>query len=265
MKSDLHCHSIYSDGSFNIKEILDLAKHLKLDCIAITDHDTAAGVAEAIEYGNEIGIKVIAGIELSANSLMSVHVLGYNIDYTNPILNQISADLLFKRRNRKDLIVEKLHNMGINIDASRLDIDNVGRFHIARELVSQKFANCTAEVFDKFLGEGKPAFVPSNRMTPLRAVEIIKELGGVSVIAHPMQLYNSGKLEDLIKGLKPHGLGGLEVYYPSHSTEDVYQLSKIADKYRLIKTGGSDFHGVYKGLGNQLGACTCELPNVINK
>lgn len=263
MKSDLHCHSIYSDGSFNVKEILDLAKHLKLDCIALTDHDTAAGAAEAVEYGNEIGVKVIPGIELSANSLMSIHVLGYNIDYTDPLLNEISAELLFKRRSRKDLIIEKLRNMGINVDASALDIDNVGRFHIARELVSQKFATCTAEVFDKFLGEGKPAYVPSNRMTPLAAVDTIKKLGGVSAIAHPMQLYNAGRLEPLIEGLIPHGLQGLEVYYPSHSTEDVYQLSKLADKYGLIKTGGSDFHGVYKGLGNQLGACTCELPDIL--
>lgn len=261
MKSDLHCHTLYSDGTYGVKDLIDLAIHIKLDCIAITDHDVVSGVSEAVEYGNEVGLKVISGIELSTFSTTSIHILGYNIDYNSPIIHELERELLAKRRTRKDEILNKLHSLGIYLDSSNLDnIENVGRAHIAKELVAQKFVSCHAEAFDKYIGQDKPAYVPSKRLTPKEGVKVIKAIGGEAVIAHPMLLHNTDLLRALIEGLKPYGLGGLEVYYPNHSSEDVYRLSKLADEYRLFKTGGSDFHGVNKSNTNSLGASTCELP-----
>lgn len=261
MKSDLHCHTIYSDGTYGVKDLIDLAKHIKLDCIAITDHDVVSGVSEAIEYGNQVGLKIISGIELSTFSNASIHILGYNIDYNSSIIHELARELLDKRKTRKDEIVNRLHSLGVYLDSSNLDgIENVGRAHIAKELVAQKFVSCHAEAFDKYIGQDKPAYVPSKRLTPKDGVKVIRAIGGEAVIAHPMMLYNAGLLKPLIEGLKPYGLGGLEVYYPNHSSEDVYRLSKLADEYKLFKTGGSDFHGVNKSNTNALGATTCELP-----
>lgn len=261
LKSDLHVHTIYSDGSMPPAEVLDIAKHKGLQAIAITDHDTVAGVREAIEYGEHIGVKVISGIELSSRSIMSVHMLGYGIDYTNPELLEVLDDLLVKRQERKDLILEKLAKYNIKINEGNLPTLNVGRSHIAREIRNAGYVGSIQEAFDRYLGENRLAYVPSNRLLPMTAVELIKDCGGYAVIAHPMQLLNSGKLEPLIEGLLPYGLDGLEVYYPTHTEADIVKLGKIADKYGLIKTGGSDFHGIYKhGSVNMLGGSCCDLP-----
>lgn len=261
IKSDLHIHTTHSDGSLSVGEVMDIAKYKGLDCIAITDHDIVSGVNDAMFYGKKIGLKVIPGIEISAYSVMAIHILGYNIDYNSPQLDQLLQGLLQKRIERKDAILQKLKNLGINIDESLLPTVNVGRSHIAQALKAGGFVQSTQEAFDKYLGEDKLAFVRSPRITPIKAVEAIKQAGGKAVIAHPLQLYNNKKLIPLIEGLLPYGLDGLEVYYPTHNEENIKIFSDIAKKYKLFATGGSDFHGTNKNnLINQIGVTYCNLP-----
>lgn len=261
IKSDLHIHTNHSDGSMTVGEVMDIAKHKGLDCIAITDHDIVSGINDAMLYGKQIGLKVIPGIEFSTYSVAAIHVLGYNIDYNSPVLDEVLQDLLAKRKERAELILQKLKRFNIILDPQRLPEVNVGRSHIATALKEAGYVFSVQEAFDRYLGENKLAYVPSSRLSPLKAVQLIKQCGGKAVIAHPLQLYNSKKLIPLIEGLLPYGLDGLEVYYPTHNDKETATLLEIAKKYNLFATGGSDYHGINKNnLINQIGVTTCNLP-----
>ena len=162
-------------------------------------------------------------------------------------------------------MLAKLAKYNIYIKEENLPTVNIGRSHIARELLKSGYVNSIQEAFERYLGEHGLAYIPSNRITPLKAVELICDIGGQAVIAHPMQLYHSKKLELLIEGLLPYGLAGLEVFYPSHSAKDIEILSALCQKYGLIRTGGSDFHGAGKsGTINMIGATTCVMPNELS-
>ncbi len=262
LKTDMHVHTTHSDGSMSVGEVLDLAKFKELDGIAVTDHDTVSGVSEAIAYGQEIGLKVLSGIEISSYGVTSVHMLGYGIDHKSEQLAEILDELLIKRRERAMQMIAKLAKYNIYINEENLPRVNIGRSHIARELLKSGYVNSIQEAFERYLGDHGLAYIPSNRITPLKAVELICDIGGEAVIAHPMQLYHSKKLELLIEGLVPYGLGGLEVYYPSHSAKDIEILTGLCKKYGLFMTGGSDFHGAIKtGTMNMIGGTTCEMPN----
>lgn len=261
IKSDLHIHTIHSDGTMTVGEVMDLAKFKGLDCIAITDHDIVSGQSDAMLYGKQIGLKVISGIEISACSVTAIHILGYNIDYNSPVLNTMLQELLAQRQERAMQILQKLARFNINIDISKLPQINVGRSHIAMALKNEGYVSNIQEAFDRYLGENKLAYVPSKRILPLKAVQAIKESGGMAVIAHPLQLYNTKKLIPLIEGLLPYGLDGLEVYYPTHSEKQTKEFEKIAKHYGLFATGGSDFHGANKNNTiNNIGLTTCNLP-----
>lgn len=263
MRSDLHTHSIFSDGSCAVEDILDLAKHIGLECVSITDHDTVAGQHIAMQYGAKIGVKVISGIELSASAGVSVHILGYNIDYSSERIREEEKRLISLRRDRKDRILQRLRNMNIILDDSQLPQHNVGRGHIGALMVKEGYVKNINEAFDRYLGENKSAFVPDSRLAPFRAVELIAQIGGKSVIAHPLFHLRSGRLKSLIEGLMPYGLGGIEAYYPTHTAADTKEILSLAKHYGLFVTGGSDFHGVYKET-NKLGICTCELPEELH-
>lgn len=261
IKSDLHIHTLHSDGSMSVGEVMDIAKHKGLDCIAITDHDTVGGVNDALLYAREIGLKVVPGIEISAYSVVAIHILGYNIDHNSPALVEMLKDLLAQRYERACQILEKLKRFNINLDIDKLPKENIGRSHIAIALKEGGYVSSIQEAFDRYLGENRLAYVPSKRINPLSAVKAIKQSGGQAVIAHPLQLYNSKKLIPLIEGLLPYGLDGLEVYYPTHSAEQIAIFEKIAKRYGLFMTGGSDFHGINKSNTiNNIGGATCNLP-----
>lgn len=261
IKSDLHIHTLHSDGGMSVGEVMDIAKHKGLDCIAITDHDIVSGVNDAVLYGKQIGLKVIPGIEISAYSVMAVHILGYNIDYNSIALTELLQELLSQRQERAEQILDKLKRFKINIEKDKLPKINVGRSHIAMQLKREGYVSTIQEAFDKYLGENRLAYVPSKRISPLKAVQTIKESGGMAVIAHPLQLHVSKKLIPLIEGLLPYGLDGLEVYYPTHTPEQTALFEKIAKKYGLFATGGSDFHGINKNNTiNNIGATYCNLP-----
>ncbi|MDE6550211.1 MAG: PHP domain-containing protein [Clostridia bacterium] len=247
MKIDLHLHSNASDGSDCPEKIVDIALSKGIDVISITDHDTIDGVESAMARGREVGVQVISGIEMSAFSSYEVHVLGYNIRLDDTMLCAKLKELKDRRRERALRIADKLAEYKIYIDKDELlAYDCVGRPHIAKLLIKGGYVGSVQEAFDRYLGKNGIAYIKSDRLTPLSAVKLIKDAGGQAVIAHPLIFLTKGVIEDLISGLKNYGLDGIEAYYPSHSLGDTKKLLAIADKYKLIATGGTDYHGVIR-------------------
>lgn len=248
MKADLHIHSIYSDGTDDIKTIVSKAKAAGLGLMSVTDHDTVKGVAEALSEGEKQGIKVLAGIEMSTYAICEVHVLGYCVDIKSDALLGRLAQIEKQREDRIKTILANLGKYNIRLDESKIfdRTGTVGRMHIAKQLIAKGHCQTVTEAFDRYLGERGIAYVPSRRMTPLVGVKLIKEAKGIAAIAHPLLFMQRGVLEDLIGGLKTYGLDGLEVYYPTHTPADVKRLADLARKNRLIATGGTDYHGANK-------------------
>lgn len=255
---DLHIHTNYSDGTFTPKEIVDLAKKNNMKVLSFTDHDTIKGVKEGIEYAKKFGIKVIPGVELSTFSVMEIHILGYNFDINNTKLIETLEDFSQQREERVLKILNELKKYNINIERNELEASNsVGRLHVAKALLSKGYVSSIPEAFDRYLGANGIAYFPSKRITPLEGVALIKQAGGIPVIAHPLRLLQQKKLEDLVAGLKPHGLGGIEAYYNTHDEATVKTLLSIARKNNFIATGGTDFHGANRNI--ELGSVLFDL------
>ena len=259
VKIDLHIHSTASDGSFSPLEILNMARDLNLGAIAITDHDTIDGSKDAIAAGIPASLKFLTGVEFSATpppsfSLFgSMHILGYAIQLDDSDLIQALELLKSSRKNRNPQIIDRLSDLGIHISLNEIldetgEGGQVGRPHIAKEMVKNGFVKSIDEAFDRFLGIGKPAYVDKYRIDSNRAIEIIRGAGGLPVLAHPMllQLEKDADLEKLILTLKEMGLKGIEVYYPEHTPEQVAYYEKLANQHDLLMTGGTDFHGSLK-------------------
>ncbi|MDD4290694.1 MAG: PHP domain-containing protein [Clostridia bacterium] len=262
MKADLHIHTTASDGEYSPTQVVELADSSMLDIIAVTDHDTVSGIEEAMHAANSKRISVIPGIEISARDAIQVHVLGYDIDYRNgELIDRLNT--LTKERTKRNLeMISKLNNLGIDIEYESVTAlahgESVGRAHIARALVNSHVCNTVTEAFNMFLDEGKPAYSASQRITPAEAVKLIKRFGGISVVAHPMQIkLNRIQLEGYLRSLKRIGLDGLESYYFAHNLNDTRYYVMLAKKLGLLMTGGSDFHGDTMGdnhsvrLGNK--------------
>ncbi|MDL1968317.1 MAG: PHP domain-containing protein [Deltaproteobacteria bacterium] len=255
---DLHIHSTASDGTFSPSEILALARDFNLAAIAITDHDTINGSKEALGIGIPPSLKFLTGVEISASlppsfpNSGSLHILGYSINIDAPLLNKTLGMLQEARKNRNPRIVDRLNSFGIDLSMNELLSEvgdaQLGRPHIARLMVKKGYVESIKEAFDKYLGKGKPAYVDKYRVDCFRAIEVILDAGGIPVIAHPF-LLNIGNIEDieeLVITLKARGLKGIEVYYPEHSQDNIAKLEDIANRYELLMTGGTDFHGSLK-------------------
>lgn len=241
MKADLHIHTTASDGRLSPREAVKWAKESGMDALAITDHDTIDGLAEAELASRDVGIKFVRGIELSCWSVCEVHILGYGFTPDAAFEEELKS-VKAMRRARNEAIGRKLSALGIQLDID-FSADGLGRMIIARKMVEQGIAKDVSDAFDRFLGVGGRAYVEIRRVTPIEGVKMLALHGAFVSIAHPKKLMQDGRLELLISGLKRFGLGGLEVNYPGHSDQDRAALMKLCDKYRLLPTGGSDYHG----------------------
>lgn len=252
MNFDLHIHTTHSDGTFTVPEIVEKAKKLKLNTIAITDHDTLSGLKHISELETE-DLKIIPGIEFSIiYKEQGLHLLGYFINPEDLNITKKLEDLQLKRQNRANKIIEKLKGMGMIIDQKLLSnitngSDSFGRPHIAKALQSLGYVQTVEEAFDRFIGKGGPAFVPNEKLTIEEAIKLIHQAGGVAILAHPyLSIKNEEAIPQLLKDLISLGLDGVEVFYPKHTDAQIYELLKFSKEHGLKITGGSDFHGLNK-------------------
>ena len=253
---DLHLHTTASDGVRTPSEVVRYAKSKQLQAIAVTDHDTIEGLEEALSEGDRIGFEVIPGIEISAEfSPGSMHLLGYFLDIHHPLLIEKLKNLQEARAERNPKIVQKLNRLGIQLNYD--DVveasggGQVGRPHFAQVLLERGYVRSIQEAFERFLKKGAPAYADKFRFRASEAIHFINESNGVAVIAHPNTLGVNGNsaLETLLLELVKEGLRGIEVYYPEHSSTDIARYKFLAEKYGLVMTGGTDYHGME---GNEL-------------
>lgn len=246
---DLHTHTTASDGSLTPSELLKLAYEKGLKAVAVTDHDTLAGLPEAIEAGRELGVELVPGVEISAHFKPgTMHILGYDFDFKDPVLIDTLKKLQQGRRTRNPRIVEKLNSMGMDISMREIEDlagdGQIGRPHFARLMVDKGYAHSVNDAFDRFLSKSRPAYVEKFKLTPVEAMDMIRQAGGAPVLAHPFTLnIDNGRLEEVLTDLKSAGLVGLEVYYSEHNDEMTGGYLKLARKLDLAPTGGSDYHG----------------------
>jgi predicted metal-dependent phosphoesterase TrpH len=250
---DLHLHTTASDGVLSPSEIVRYAKAKGLQAIAITDHDTIDGCEEGLSEGERIGFEVIPGIEISAEySTGSMHILGFFLDIHHPLLNERLEYLQKARAERNPKMVAKLNQLGMEVTYEEVlkasGGGQVGRPHFANVLLEKKYVRNFQEAFERFLKKGAPAYVDKFRFTSKEALHFIHEARGVAVLAHPNTLgvKRYSELEKLVLQLVDEGLKGIEVYYPEHSAVEVAQYKNLADRYSLLSTGGTDYHGIEK-------------------
>ncbi|MUT66801.1 PHP domain-containing protein [Paenibacillus sp. NEAU-GSW1] len=256
-KADLHTHTTASDGTNCPAVNVRLAKAAGLSAVAITDHDTMAGVEEAIAEGEKLGIEVVPGVELSTSAEGSdIHILAYYPDWRNALWQQRLASQRTIRDRRNAMIVEQLVRLGVPITldevvavamekagAESKGDKTVGRPHIAELLIRKGVVATMKEAFDRYLAEGGAAYMNPPRLHPFEAIEWIKEAGGTSVLAHP-GLYGN---DELAEAIIRRGIQGIEVYHSDHGTDEEERYLAMAHKYELIVTGGSDYHGERQG------------------
>jgi len=255
---DLHIHSTASDGTLTPPEILELAHGLKLGAIAITDHDTLDGSRQAIAAGIPEGLGFLTGVEISTERPRffpgkgSCHILGYRIDLENRALNMTLEKLQSARRNRNPLILERLQKIGFDLSMEEIEQaagqkGQIGRPHFAQVMLNKGYVTTFNAAFDDFLATGKPAYVDKYRVHCRRAITLIREAGGIPVLAHPALLGTTdGRLEDsMVRALREMGLLGIEAYYTGHTADRQKYYLDLADRHGLMVTGGSDFHGEF--------------------
>jgi 3',5'-nucleoside bisphosphate phosphatase len=249
---DLHLHTTHSDGSFTPTEVIALAHKAGVTALAITDHDITTGILEATLAGQEHGIDVIPGIEISSIiGTSELHILGYFLDHQDARLNERLARLRDSRHRRNPKIIERLQAAGIAITYEEVralaGTDSVGRPHIARVLMEKGVVASAKEAFDLWLADGRPAYVPRELPTPSDAMQWIREAKGLPVLAHPTWVKpTDGTLTDLVRQLKADGLDGVEVHYSTHTPRQTREYLALAKQLDLLVTGGSDFHGFTK-------------------
>lgn len=251
-KIDLHIHTTASDGTFTPSALVEQAKAAGLEALAITDHDTMAGVPEAMAAGAALGVQVLGGIEISTDYRgEDTHVLGYGLRPDAPELGPVLDWVQQDRRRRNARIAQRMNRDGIRVSLGELEEQNpgatIGRPHFARVLVDQGRADSVSDAFARFLNPGKCYYLPRTYLPMDRAVDIIRRSGGVAVLAHPLQYgYSQADLRRLVADAAGLGVGGMEIYYTGYTREQREMLSALAEEFRLFATGGSDFHGANK-------------------
>lgn len=260
---DLHSHSTFSDGSLTPRELARRAQEVGLTALALTDHDTTAGIGQFMEACSEVGVAGVPGVEISVDvSVGTMHMLGYFVDCGD---NALEADLKRMRGGREDRnleILEKINSLGLALTFEEVKAfaaeDVVGRPHFALAMVQKGYVPSKDAAFERYLGKGKAAYIERYRMSIFDSIAAIRGAGGVPVLAHPVTLKLSRpELRKLLKEMADQGLKGMEVYYSEHNLDQVRDYEALANEFGLVATGGSDFHGqlnpnieLGRGFGN---------------
>lgn len=249
--SDLHIHTVKSDGTFTVEDVFQNAKIAGASAVAITDHDTIDAVDEALYFEKKYQIEFIPGVELSAiHNEREVHIIGLYINWKDKEFLDRLTKFQKVRVERAKKIIKKLKDHGIKIKFEELyeitdNMNNAGRLHIARLLSEKNIVRSVKEAFDKFLGEGRPAYVEKERITVKDAINIIKKIGGIAILAHPSHL----ETDEIILKWKEQGLDGLEAYHPDQPYLVSAKYIDFARENKLLISGGSDCHGNQREYG----------------
>ncbi|MDR7484143.1 MAG: PHP domain-containing protein [Armatimonadota bacterium] len=262
MRIDLHTHTTASDGLLTPAALVAEAARWGVGLLAVSDHDTTAGVDPATAAGEAAGVEVWPAVELSCDVTDGeVHMLGYFVDHHLGWFQALLERLRDGRARRAQRMVERLAALGAPVDYARVEAlaggGAIGRPHIARALVEAGHTKTVAEAFERYIGRGGPAYVERLKVTPAQAVQVIRAAGGLAVLAHP----GWGQQDALIPELVAAGLDGIEVYYPDHSPEQVERYTALARRNGLLITGGTDFHG--GGLATGVGVGSQYVPEAV--
>ena len=250
--ADFHAHTTASDGTATPEELAQTATEAELSYLAVTDHDTAKAVGAVIDEAKQVGtLKIVPGVEISARGKPgSCHLLGLGVDYLSPSLNDTLADLLTARNNRNELLAQRLTRLGAPVTVSEVRGyapvgANLGRPHFAQTLVAKGYVQSLQEAFDRYLADNAAGFVPKEDLSPADSIALIHSVGGLSFLAHPglLKISQHETIETRIKSYKEAGLMGIEAYYSRHTPAQTDMFLRLAQKYDLLVTGGSDFHG----------------------
>jgi 3',5'-nucleoside bisphosphate phosphatase len=249
---DLHVHTNLSDGTWSPEQVVRFAAQNGLRAIAITDHDTLAGVPRACEQGEKDGLEIVPGIELSTKWDKGImHILGYWVRADHPDL-LTSLDFLQQgRRERVPKILHRLDAQNIHLSQTEVDLEAQGgipgRPHVGRVMVRKGFVSNLQEAFDMYLGKGRSAYVEKEVLAPEEAIHLLAQTAGICVLAHPYSLEETpAELRAILDSLKRYGLRGIEAYCPKHTLEETNIFLELARSLDLAVTGGTDFHGSNK-------------------
>ncbi len=246
---DLHCHSIFSDGTMTPAALVKMACKVKLGGLSLTDHDTVAGVSELLAEAKKENLTALSGVELSANhGDIPIHILGYGFDHDNIELKANLADLQQTRKTRNEQIIANLCELGVDVTYKQMEklagVGVLGRPHFAQLLINLGKVRNMQDAFEKYLRKGRPAYAAREKLPVPEAIKIIHRAQGVAVLAHPGTIpLDSKKTMDLIYEFVDMGLDGIEAYYPIHSAGLRKQLLSFCRQENLVITGGSDYHG----------------------
>lgn len=245
---DLHMHSTASDGQYTPEELVKLVKNAGIELMALTDHDSIAGVEEAQQVAHQNGICCIAGIELSIRHEQELHMLGLGIDTHNERLSRFCEQLVRDRDTRADKIISYLEEFGLTVLRQEVEAkagsNVIGRPHFAQVLLEKGYVSSIQEAFDRYLATEGFSKIERPKPSAEEGIHMIHEAGGIAVLAHPVSLKKSGAdLEQEISELVKEGLDGIETYYSTHTEKQIQEYHELAKKYQLIETAGSDFHG----------------------
>lgn len=249
---DLHTHSTASDGTCTPTELVTLASSVGIKLLALTDHDTLSGLAEAQEAGRKSGVEVIAGIELSVDwQGTDIHMLGYGMEQSGSPIAELLDWVQQERVRRNERMVAQMAADGVHVTMDELQCRYpgamIGRPHLARVLMEQGRAESVKDAFQKWLNPGRPYYLPRTKITMKQAADAILASGGVPVLAHPLQYgFEPDKLEQFAAEFSRIAMGGMEIYYTGYTESQRQQLAALAENYHLFVTGGSDFHGENK-------------------
>ena len=255
---DLHTHSTASDGTLSPAQVVRLAKGAGLSAIALTDHDTVAGLAEAAATAAEVGIDFLTGMEVTAAFPRpgTMHLLAYGFDPGHSAVVHLTGRLADARAERAETIVQRLNQAGVDVSLAEIAAEtgggdgsgSIGRPHVAKVLVRRGFALSTRDAFDRFLGTRGAAWVDTAPVDAEGVIAAVTAAGGLVSAAHPKQLKRQtfAQLSALIEELAGQGMGGLETLHSTHDEPTVHQLTRLADRLGLVATGGSDYHGPHK-------------------